>query len=70
MRSKKTVSLLLEVLMSSVNCNKVHPELGWAVWHSFVNNRLDKPDGFKALVRVCQQCEPEKTAKVLKGEHV
>ncbi|MEM1945511.1 MAG: hypothetical protein QW614_04320 [Candidatus Caldarchaeum sp.] len=67
MERKKTVSMLLEVLMSSVNSNNVPPKLGWAVWNSFLTNRLDKPYGFKSLVRACRLCEPDKTTKLLKG---
>ncbi|MEM4281006.1 MAG: hypothetical protein QW470_02480 [Candidatus Caldarchaeum sp.] len=68
MDRKRIAPILLEILMSSVNSSRVPPELGWAVWEMFRKNRLDKPDGFKVLVKACKHCEPEKTAKVLRGE--
>ncbi len=70
MNRKRKAELLMEVLMSSVNLNKVPVELGWSVWHAFTTNKLASRDGLKILIKACKCCEQEKTSKVLKGERV
>ncbi len=70
MRRVARAEALLEVLMSSVNLNRVPVELGWAVAKAYLEGSLSTRDGFRTLVKACRLCEPEKTSKVLGGEKV
>jgi hypothetical protein len=70
MRRVVRAGALLEVLMSSVNLNRVPVELGWAVAKAYLERGLSTRDGFRVLVKACRLCEPEKTSKVLRGEMV
>ncbi len=70
MRRVARAEALLEVLMSSVNLNRVPVELGWAVAKAYLEGSLSTRDGFRTLVKACRLCEPEKTSRVLGGEKV
>jgi len=61
---------LLEVLMSSVNLNDVPVELGWTVAKVYFEGSLSTRKALRLLARACRLCEPEKTARVLRGERV
>ncbi|MEM0383560.1 MAG: hypothetical protein QXS57_05095 [Candidatus Caldarchaeum sp.] len=70
MDDRKRAEKLLEVLMSSVNLDKVPPVLGWLVWRSFVSGRIYSKTGVRLLARACRLCEPDKTRRVLRGGDV
>ncbi|MEM2095960.1 MAG: hypothetical protein QXX19_03875 [Candidatus Caldarchaeum sp.] len=70
MDRKRQAEKLLEVLMSSVNLDKVPPELGWSVWRMFVSGEIYSESGLRLLARACRLCEPEKTRRVLRGGDV
>ncbi len=70
MDRRRKAEVLMEVLMSSVNLNKVPVELGWSVWRAFTTNKLTLGDGWKILIKACKYCEPSKTSRVLKGEEI
>jgi hypothetical protein len=51
MRRVVRAGALLEVLMSSVNLNRVPVELGWAVAKAYLERGLSTRDGFRVLVK-------------------
>jgi len=65
--NRRQLMQLLEVLMSSVNSDKVPVELGWRVWSAYKNNDFSNRRAYRDLVKACMMCEPEKTKKVLRG---
>ncbi|MDW7978266.1 MAG: hypothetical protein RMH74_05630 [Candidatus Caldarchaeum sp.] len=70
MKSRKRADLLLEVLMSSVNLDKVPLDLGWSVWRLFSSGEIYSSKGVRILIKACRLCEPDKTKRVLRGEEV
>ena len=62
---KRDAEFLLDVLLSSVNPEKVDDRLGWRLAELAKADKLSTREGLDLLLRAVKACEPEKLRDVV-----
>ncbi len=63
-KAEEDAEFLLDILLSSVNPEKVDDNLGWKIAENIRDEKLFTSEIKKLLYRAAKQCEPEKLRRI------
>ncbi|MEM3096114.1 MAG: hypothetical protein QXV62_03850 [Nitrososphaerota archaeon] len=66
-RRGEVAEALLDILVGSLNTNRIPLKMGWKLVELYQQHRLESRDGLRLLRRACMISEPEKTRAVPSG---